>query len=439
MRALIVTYVFPPTGGAGVGRPLKLAKFLPEHGVAPSILTVANPSVPVHDDSLQRDVDPDMEVVRARTLEPGYAVKQAAWEQHGPAGAPRLRGLRRLSRPLVGKLASLGRAALVPDPQVLWQPAAQLALARRLVRRRDDVVFISGPPFSQFLLAPLARLGSGVAVVLDYRDEWVTYRTSYEMMGQLGARLGEPLERALLRSAHAVTTATEAFRDNLLAGFPFLDPAAVHAIPNGYDPDDFPEELPAPPTDRFVLTYAGTVFKLTSPRGLLGALRLLRERSPELARLLEVRFIGRVVETEAALFEGSEALGVKRYAYMEKYEVNRELAGSHMVLCTLDEVPGNEAIYPGKIFELMYLGRPCLTLAPEGALAALCRDHRLGAVLPPRDEAAIATFLATALEEFRAGRYAIQAPAVGIERYHRRALAGEFAAVFRHAVERARG
>ncbi len=35
-------------------------------------------------------------------------------------------------------------------------------------------------------------------------------------------------------------TATEEFRENLLRRFSFLDPARVHAIPNGYDPDDFP-------------------------------------------------------------------------------------------------------------------------------------------------------------------------------------------------------
>jgi len=67
-----------------------------------------------------------------------------------------------------------------------------------------------------------------------------------------------------------------------------LDPGHVRVIPNGYDPDDFPQDLPAPPKDRFVVSYAGTVFKLTSPPGLLAAIRLLREREPTLAKLLQV-------------------------------------------------------------------------------------------------------------------------------------------------------
>ena len=68
------------------------------------------------------------------------------------------------------------------------------------------------------------------------------------------------------------------------------------------------------------------------------------------------------------------------------------------------------------------------TPAPEGALTRLVATHALGPVIAPRDEAAIARFLADQLR-------APTPPPVpaGIERYDRRALAGEFAAVMREA------
>src|SRR5258708_26592024 len=75
MRALVVAYAFPPVGGAGVQRVQKLVKYLPLHGVTPTVLTVANPSVPLRDDSLASDLPKDIEIVRAATLEPGYALK----------------------------------------------------------------------------------------------------------------------------------------------------------------------------------------------------------------------------------------------------------------------------------------------------------------------------------------------------------------------------
>jgi hypothetical protein len=86
----------------------------------------------------------------------------------------------------------------------------------------------------------------------------------------------------------------------------------------------------------------------------------------------------------------------------------------------------------------MYLGRPVLTIAPEGALAALVRRHRLGPVLTPRDPDAIAAFLADTLRAWCAGRFAISAAPVDIERYHRRALVGRFAEAFRAASALAR-
>jgi hypothetical protein len=195
--------------------------------------------------------------------------------------------------------------------------------------------------------------------------------------------VGEVLEEKLLRFAHAVTTATEAFRQNLLRRFPFLRPERVFAIPNGYDREDIPASLPAPTGDRLVVTYAGTIFRLTSPAGLLGAVRRLHAESPELARLLRLRFLGRIVETELPCFEGTETLGVERVGYLPHDAMMKEVAASHLLLCLLDDTSGAQHIYPAKIFELMALGRPCLTLAPEGALAELVRTTRLGVPRAP--------------------------------------------------------
>src|SRR5262249_55767518 len=97
-----------------------------------------------------------------------------------------------------------------------------------------------------------------------------------------------------------------------------------------------------------------------------------------------------------------------------------------------------ERIYPAKIFELAALGRPCLTLAPSGALTELVARHRLGEVLAPRDEPAIAALLARKLREHVAGRSAPRLAPLDLERYDRRALAGEFAAAFRLAITVAR-
>jgi hypothetical protein len=433
LRALVISYAFPPVGGAGVQRMLKLVKYLPAHGVEPLVLTASNPSVPVFDRSLEDDVPSGTRVIRARTLEPGYRAKQSAWR-----GAAARGGGGSVATRLRAAAVGAARQALVPDAQVLWQPAAAVALGRVLVAGDVDAVLISGPPFSQFVLGPLVRLSPRTALVLDYRDEWSTCRQTYEMTPALSRLVGGPLETALLRAAHMVTTATEQFRQNLLDTYPFLRPSRVRSIPNGYDPDDLPSVMPAPPADRMVVTYAGTIFKLTSARGLLGAVRRLHEREPGLARLLRLRFFGRIVDTELDAFEGTEALGVERLGYIDHDRVLAELAASHLVVVILDDVPGVERVYPGKIFELMCLRRPILTLTPPGALADLVDRHNLGEIAGPRDEERIAALLERSLRAFRAGELPLRAQVRDIDRFHRRNLAGEFAEVLREARSLAR-
>jgi glycosyltransferase involved in cell wall biosynthesis len=427
LRALVVSYAFPPVGGAGVQRVLKLVKYLPRCGIEASVLTARDASVPVRDSSLERDIPAGTEVLRARTFEPGYGAKELAWQLAAQGSTTVLTRMKR-------RAVALGRSLLVPDPQLLWLPAAHWSLARRLSSpRADDVVFISGPPFSQYLLAGLTRLKRGTALVLDYRDEWSTTSSAYEMSGS--ARASALLERTTLRAAHAITTATEEFRQALLARFSFLDPERVVAIPNGYDSEDFPAALPGPGTERFVLTYSGTVFRLTSAGGFMQGVRLLHEREPELARLLEVRFVGRIVDTEQHHFEGSEALGVRRLGYVAHEQAIAHLAESHEALCILDEVDGVERIYPAKIFEIMRVGRPCLALTPDGALARLVREHRLGEVVAPRSAQAIAKVLEQRLRSFRDGPGSPSHAPVGVERFDRALQAEQFAAVFRQAHE----
>ena len=76
-RALFIAYTFPPVGGAGVQRTTKFVKYLPQFGWDATVLTAGNPSVPVRDESLCRDIPPSTHVVRARTFEPSYAAKRS--------------------------------------------------------------------------------------------------------------------------------------------------------------------------------------------------------------------------------------------------------------------------------------------------------------------------------------------------------------------------
>ncbi|NTW50203.1 MAG: glycosyltransferase family 4 protein, partial [Chlorobiales bacterium] len=70
---LVISYYFPPSGGPGVQRVLKLIKYLPEFGIRPVVLTVENGDYPARDESLLDEIPKDVKVYRTHIPEP-YAV-----------------------------------------------------------------------------------------------------------------------------------------------------------------------------------------------------------------------------------------------------------------------------------------------------------------------------------------------------------------------------
>ena len=201
-RVLFITYAFPPVGGAGVQRVTKFVKYLPGFGWTPSVLTPSNPSVPVLDSSLSSDI-PEGTLIRcARTLEPSYAVKSLV-----SAGTPESPGHR--SGPL--RLAKdAARRVLIrmlqPDPQVLWYPAATRAGHRLLETVHHDAIFVSGPPFSSFLIGAALHRRTGLPLVLDYRDEWGLANRFQENKGygRMAVRFQSAIQRRVVRKASAM-------------------------------------------------------------------------------------------------------------------------------------------------------------------------------------------------------------------------------------------
>ncbi|HNF31363.1 MAG TPA: glycosyl transferase family 1, partial [Bacteroidia bacterium] len=69
-KVLIITYYWPPSGGAGVQRWLKFSKYLSEFGWEPVVFTVANGEFPEQDNSLLKDIPKNLEVIKVPIKEP---------------------------------------------------------------------------------------------------------------------------------------------------------------------------------------------------------------------------------------------------------------------------------------------------------------------------------------------------------------------------------
>ena len=69
-RVLVVTYYWPPSGGSGVQRWVKFAKYLPQEGWQPVIYTPENPEYTAIDHTLEAEVPHTVEIIRRPITEP---------------------------------------------------------------------------------------------------------------------------------------------------------------------------------------------------------------------------------------------------------------------------------------------------------------------------------------------------------------------------------
>ena len=87
-KILIITYYWPPSGGAGVQRWLKFSNYFLEFGIEPIVLTVDEKfaSYPVLDESLLKEIPKGIKVIRTKTKEPFSIYKKVAGKKEIPSG-----------------------------------------------------------------------------------------------------------------------------------------------------------------------------------------------------------------------------------------------------------------------------------------------------------------------------------------------------------------
>ncbi|HEY2587513.1 MAG TPA: glycosyltransferase [Tepidisphaeraceae bacterium] len=400
-RVLLIAYQFPPVGGGGVQRSVKFAKYLPATGWSPSILTVRNPSVPSLDHSLCADLPADLPVYRANTWEPGYGMKTLV-----SAASTRKAARHSAVGWAKGALRRAVGGMLQPDPQILWLPSA-IHLGRQILRDvPHDAIVATAPPYSSFLVGAALSRRTGLPLVVDFRDEWTISNTYSENKrpGPISGRVQRRMQRHVLSRASLVLATTESSA-KALEGLcrQIGSTAEVSQIYNGFDPDDFPVEPQqqasgADGTCR--LAYVGTLWNLTTVAPLVAAMQDLAARRPELAKRIELVFVGRRTAAQEELLDRLAALPCRlvRHDYLDHSEATGFVRSAHALCALLTDCPGAERVVPGKIFEYMASRRPILAISPPGELWKVLEGYPAAHRLLPGDVRKIADCIASICE-----------------------------------------
>jgi glycosyltransferase involved in cell wall biosynthesis len=396
-RVLVLSYFFPPLGGAGVQRTLKHVKYLPAAGWAPTVVTTRSTWYPARDPSLARDIPPGTPVLRA--ADPGAL---------------------RLATMAASRAGALAQLTGWPDEAAAWIPAAVRAAVRAARRERFDALYSSSAPLSSHLAALAVQRRTGLPWVADFRDEWA--ENPYARRIAPVAALTRRAERAVRDRAEAVVVAAEHY---VIGGRGPDDPKRV-TITNGADPDDVPDLAPAPRNERMRLVFTGTLYGDIDLRPVLeGLARLAAAGRIDPARV-ELRIAGNIWVPALA---SAGAVEVVRLGYVDHARAVREMASADVLVAHVDPSSRNT---PAKIFEYLASGRPVLSAThPESLSHRLVAELGAGWAVDPRDGAGVERAIEDAYRRWTAGDLPTR-PAVreeALRRHGRDALARELAAV----------
>ena len=369
MKVLLVTMYFPPAGGGGVQRPLKLAQYLPALGIETHVLAPEDPKWVHRDPELRAPTQAWIH----RTRYVGPRARRPAEELRAADG---------FERALVQAQVT-ARRLLVPDASVTWNLTA-IPAAVKIVRREGiDVVITTSPPGSVHFVGAAVKRATGARWVADLRDPLVAnqQRRSDTLATRAREATAAQVGRLVAWQADGISCVSEAIAEEA-RGLGARGP--VRTIANGCDFDDV-AGLEYRPGSRFRITHAGSFFGKRDPRPFLQAFR-----DADLDAV--ARFVGDFRSTDR---EWAESLGLgdrlELLDYLPRTESLRLQRDSEALLLLIPEASGRgKGVLSGKVFEYLAVERPILAVVPpDGAAAELIRETGAGTVVAPEDVAGI--------------------------------------------------
>ena len=370
---LIVTYYWPPAGGPGVQRVLKFAKYLPQFGWEPIILTVENGNYPAIDEELVAEVPNGLKVYRTKTLEP-FALYNKFRGQSKKSGIDTFT-ITKTNKSSKEKLAQLIRDYFfIPDARKGWKYYAVPKGVDIVEKEGVDLIFSSSPPHSLQLIAKKIAKKTSIPWFADFRDPWSNafWLSERQKKGFIG-KMNRRLEKKVFMAIQHFSTVSQGFFDEYLLYHPDNRGRGT-LIHNGFDDSDF-EGIYQQRNSVFTLRYIGTLAQSQNPVIFFEALaRFLKRGLP-----IKVEFWGKF---DDAIKRTCQSLGLESVVSFHPYVSHRkavELMVNSDMLLLIIPFEYSKGILTGKLYEYIASAKPILGLGPDDSEAKqIIEDHDFG-------------------------------------------------------------
>ena len=208
-KILIVSYYWPPSGGAGVQRIFKFAKYLSQSGYKPYVVTVDDKvaSYPIRDQSLLADVPSSIIVFRTHSFEPLNLLTKVTGNK-APYGGFANKDKEKFSQKI---LRFIRGNFFIPDARKGWVKYGFEKSAELIRNEKIDTVIISSPPHSSQLIGlKLKRKFPELKWIADLRDPWTDIFYYKDMLHtRMASAKDAALEKEVVETADSLVVVSK--------------------------------------------------------------------------------------------------------------------------------------------------------------------------------------------------------------------------------------
>ena len=369
-RGLVISYYFPPTGGGGVQRWVKLLKYLAEYGWEFSVIANTHSISSPKDESLLKELPENVNIIRTQKSKIAVSIQKKT---------PFLRQSGYWQR----WISAFFR---ITDSRKAWNNIAREYLNEELKHHKYDAIIFTSPPYSLAFLAAEIEQQVDCPVFLDLRDPWTI--NPYKIYPTLLHRLWDKKrEISSITKIKYLISAYQSTIDDYNGRIDNFSTKKVLILPNGFDEADFDhlDKLTSFKGGEFNIGFSGSIYShLNTPHPLFNAMSRLKEEG------LDIHFhhIGTSVYDLSQL--------AKKYSIEEKVHIwgyhshkkSLEILNMMDVLCIIldDSLPYAENTVGGKFYEYLRLKKPIFAIVPEnGEAAKLIYKTNAGIVVSGRN------------------------------------------------------